>query len=63
MPEPRYAEIAKVLAGADVPGLSAQQWGEMYSKLWKELDKASARIEHLQMQLLFYAGKDSRWPN
>ena len=61
MSEARTAEIAHVLADPDAATLSAEQWGAMYEKLWKELDKANAKIEHLQMQLMLHA--NTRWPN
>ena len=61
MSEGRISEIAQALADPNASTLSTEQWGEMYGKLWKELDKASARIEHLQMQLMLHAS--TRWPN
>ena len=56
------SEIARALADPYAAAtLSAEQWGEMYGKLWKELDKANAKIENLQMQLMLHAS--TRWPN
>jgi hypothetical protein len=58
----RLEEISRALSDPE-SSLTKAQWAQAYADLSEAALRAVDRIAHLETQLLFYAGKDSRWPN
>ena len=55
-------KIVEALEGR-APPLSQETWAQMYDRVWKLYDAALEENEKLRLSLLFYAGRDTQFPN
>jgi len=55
--------IAEALSNPEATKLSQDEWALMWERLWQMYEQTAAQNEYLKMQLLFYAGSDTKWPN